>query len=202
MEEITDRQRQLLDIIGKFMENRGYPPTLREMAAGLGISGTVGVLRHLEALERKGFIRKTPGSSRGIVIAGRPSRVIMIPVVGTIRAGSPQPAVEDIEGWQCVDPEWAQGDGCFFLRVKGESMRDAHILDGDLAMIRPQNMAENGEIVAAMIDGDATLKRFFRDRNGIRLQPENSEFEPITVKAGKAEAAIIGKLVGIVRRMA
>jgi repressor LexA len=122
-----------------------------------------------------------------------------LPIVGTVRAGTPEPATEDIQGRCCVDPSWVRGDGCFFLRVKGDSMVDAHILDGDLALIRPQPTADNGEIVVAVIDGCATLKRFYREIDHIRLQPENAALQPIIIRDGEAETVIAGKLLRIVR---
>lgn len=198
MEKLTARQQMVFDFITAHLEEHGYPPTLREIGEHLGVSGTLGVMKHLDALERKGLIHKTAGSSRGITLAGRRATVTL-PIVGTVRAGALQPAVEDIDGYLAVDCDLARTDGCFFLRVKGDSMVGAAILDGDLALVRPQATAEKGEIVVAMIDGEATLKRFYRERNRIRLQPENPAMEPIIVRARDGEVTIIGKVVGIYR---
>jgi repressor LexA len=108
-------------------------------------------------------------------------------------------AVESIEGYCAISPEWVKGDGCFFLKVRGESMIDAHILDGDLALIRPQSTAENGEIVVALIDGAATLKRFYHEGDYIRLQPENRRMQPILIRESDAETVIVGKLLKTIR---
>lgn len=198
MEKLTARQQMVLDFITAHLEEHGYPPTLREIGGHLGVSGTLGVMKHLDALERKGFIRKTAGSSRGITISGHRGAV-QVPIVGTVRAGALQPAIEDIDGYLAVDSATVRSDSCFFLRVKGDSMVGAAILNGDLALVRPQAVAEKGEIVVAMIDGEATLKRFFRERNRIRLQPENPAMEPIIIRARDGEVVIIGKVIGIYR---
>jgi repressor LexA len=198
MTDITPRQKKVFDFIVSHLESRGYPPTLREIGEHLGVSGTLGVIKHLDALERKGLIRKTAGSSRGITLTGRRATVTL-PIVGTVRAGIPQPAVEDIDGYFAVDGSIARSDGCFFLRVRGNSMVNAAILDGDLALVRPQAVASNGEIVVAMVDGEATLKRFYREKGRIRLQPENPDMEPIFVRKKDGEIVIVGKIIGIYR---
>jgi repressor LexA len=199
MECLTARQQEVLDFVTRNIMERGCPPTLREISRDIGTKGTISAQRHLEALERKGFIRKTAGSSRGIELV-RSVRASTLPIVGTVRAGAPQLAIEDIEGYCAIDSTWAKDDGAFILRVQGDSMVDAHILDGDLALIRPQQTARNGEIVVVLVDGEATLKRFFKEKDGsIRLQPENSAMEPIVVREGRAEAAIVGKLLRTIR---
>lgn len=204
MDDLTGRQRQTLVFIATHLAAHGAPPTLQEIAGGLGISGNLGVLRHLRALERKGYLRRRPGA-RGIVLTARAGhgRAAAVPVVGTVRAGAPGLAVENIEEYCATDPAWLKGEGCFYLTVRGESMIDAHICDGDLALIRPQSTAENGEIVVALVDGAATLKRFYRERDGrIRLQAENPAFSPLVIAAGEAETVIVGKLLRTVRRYA
>jgi repressor LexA len=133
------------------------------------------------------------------MLANRLPSSALVPVVGTVRAGVPEPAAEDLQGHCAIDPSWLRGEGCYFLRVRGDSMIDAHIIDGDLALIRPQPTAENGEIVVALIDGEATLKRFYREAGRIRLQPENPALQPIIIRDGDAEAVIAGKLLRIVR---
>ncbi|HEY6871128.1 MAG TPA: transcriptional repressor LexA [Geobacteraceae bacterium] len=198
MEKLTQRQQEVLDFITAHLESRGYPPTLREIGEHLGVSGTLGVMKHLDALEKKGFIRKTAGSSRGIAISGY-GGAASLPIIGTVRAGALQPAIEDIEGYFAIDRSRLPAGDLFFLRVKGDSMVGAAILDGDLALVRPQATAANREIVVAMIDGEATLKRFFRERGRIRLQPENPAMEPIIVRARDGEVVIIGKVIGIYR---
>lgn len=197
---LTSRQQQVLECVQDSLERFGYPPTLREIAEQLGINGTLGVIKHLDALERKGYIRKQAGSSRGITLVDHASSV-SLPVVGTVPAGALTEAIEDIEGHFSIDRSQVKGDGSFFLRVRGDSMIDASIRDGDLALVHPQATAENGDIVVAMVDGEATLKRFFRERKRIRLQPENPRMLPIIVREGKGNVAIIGKVVGIYRKL-
>ena len=196
MENLTDRQKQVLDFIIGYIDENGYPPVLRDIAAYLGINGTFGVMKHLAALEKKGYVRRGSGSSRGIALA-HAAHSVSLPVAGVVRAGALQPAIEEIEGYFAVDQAHLNG-GTFFLRVKGDSMVNAAILDGDLALIRPQPTATNGEIVVAMVDGEATLKVFYRERGRIRLQPRNPNMAPIIVGKGE-EVTIIGKVVGIFR---
>lgn len=198
MQELAPRQQQVLAFITAFIAENGYPPTLREIAAHLKISGTLGVSKHLEALERKGYLRREANSSRGIALVGRTDTALSLPVVGVVRAGLPQPAVEDIEEYFAIDRSMVRG-GTFFLRVKGDSMINAAIVEGDLALVRPQATAENRDIVVAMVDGEATLKRFYRERDQIRLQPENPNMDPIIIRPGEGDVAIIGKVVGIYR---
>ena len=199
MESLTARQQEVFDFVTHCIQERGYPPTMREIAGHIGTSGTISAQRHLEALERKGYIKRSAGSSRGIELINMAQSSI-IPIVGVVRAGPLQLAIEDVEGYCAVDSSWAREKGMFLLRVRGDSMVDAHILDGDLALIRPQQVAENGEIVVAMVNGEATLKRFYREGDGsIRLQPENSDMKPIVVLKGETDMVIIGKLLRTIR---
>ncbi len=201
MEELTDRQQQVLTFIESYVEHHGYPPSLREISAHLGISGNVGVLRHLKALEQKGKIRRDSGSSRGIVLPRQGAlQTVRVPIVGVVRAGSPEIAYEDIEGYYPLDSEQLHG-GAFFLRVRGDSMINDAIIEGDLVLIRPQSSGNNGDIVVAMIAGEATLKRFYREKGHIRLQPRNPNMEAIIIPAGEG-LTIIGKAVKVVRDIA
>jgi repressor LexA len=203
MPPLTRRQRQVYSFLTGYQQTHGRPPTLQEIAGHLGISGNLGVLRHLRALERAGLIMRRAGSARGIVLSASRAAAVPLPVVGTVRAGMPTLAVENIEEYCAADSAWLKGDGCFYLTVKGDSMLGAHIIDGDLALIQPQSTAENGEIVVTLIDGEATLKRFFREADGrIRLQAENPAYPPIVIAAGEAETAIVGRLLRTVRRYA
>jgi repressor LexA len=210
MEKLTPRQQQALDYITDFLDSHGYPPTMREIGLHLGISGNVSVIAHLNALERKGYLKRESGSSRSIVLSNRTARPgashlsgtpVSLPIVGTVRAGLPEPAIEDIQGYFMIDPSWIKGEGCFLLRIKGDSMKDAGIFDGDIGLVRPQQTAENGEVVIAMINGEATMKRFFREADHIRLQPENSTMEPIIIREGEgeAEAVIVGRVLKTIR---
>ena len=201
MEELTPRQQQVLDIVTSFIGEYGYPPSLRQIAGELGISGTLGVMKHLEALEKKGYLRRAEGRSRGIaLIREQQPPMASIPIVGVVRAGLPALAVEDIEGFYPVEKVQLRG-GAFFLRVKGDSMINDAILEGDLALVRPQSTAENGDIVVAMVGGEATLKRFYRERGRIRLQPANPNMDPIYVRAGE-EVSIVGKVIKVIRDIA
>ncbi|MBI5589529.1 MAG: transcriptional repressor LexA [Deltaproteobacteria bacterium] len=202
MENLTKRQKEVLDFVTRCIDTLGAPPTLREISAHIGTRGTATALHHLQAIEKKGYLRRREGSSRGIALTEktvRPEALISLPIVGTVSAGLPQPAVESIEGYCAISPEWVKGDGCFFLKVRGESMIEAHILDGDLALIRPQPTAENGEIVVALIDGAATLKRYYHEGDHIRLQPENRQMGPILIHENDAETIIVGKLLKTIR---
>ncbi len=198
MNTLTNRQQQVLDCINRHIDRHGYPPTLREIAAALNITGTLGVLKHLRALKKKGVISKQDGSSRGIRVIARTEEG-KLPIVGTVRAGALQPAIEDIQGEIAISRKETRG-GTFFLRVQGDSMIGAAILDGDLALIKPQPDANNGDIVVALIGDEATLKRFFREDNRIRLQPENPKMQPIFVGPKDSDIHIIGKVVSLLRQ--
>jgi repressor LexA len=200
MEPLTARQQQVLDLISEHIERHGFPPSHRELMLSLGVKSQLGILKHLRALERKGHILCQPGSSRGITLSNRPPRPTMLPIVGSVRAGAPTEAVEDILGYCATDPAWTRGADCFYLRVSGDSMIEAGIQDGDLALVRSQSTAENGEIVVALIDGEATLKRFYREAGQIRLQPANAALQPIIIAGDRmAGTCIIGKLLKTIR---
>lgn len=201
MQELTARQKQVLDFINDYIGRHGNAPSQREIAASLGINGTLGVMKHLQALERKGCIVRRQGSARGVALPPPSSTAVSLPIVGTVRAGHPTPPLEDIEGYFSIDLSQQKGENGFFLRVKGDSMIGAGIHEGDLALVRPQSTADNGDIVVALVDGEATLKRFFRERGRIRLQPENPAIEPIIIRPGKGEIAIIGRVTGLYRKL-
>lgn len=200
MEALTSRQKEVLEIVSRHIEEYGYPPTLREIGAKLGVSGTLGVLKHLDALERKGYLRRQEGSTRGITLSQQ-GQGVPLPIVGQVRAGTLHPAIEDVEGHFTIDRSQMDKGGTFFLRVKGDSMIHAHIVEGDLALVRPQPDAHNKDIVVAMVGGEATLKRFYREADRIRLQPENPNYDPIIVHEGDGDVSIVGKVVGIYRQM-
>jgi len=200
MAQLTTRQQQVYDFLATYIDDHGYPPTLQEIARHLNISGNLGVLRHLEALTRKGVIARNPGNSRAITLTRRSRRgAVTLPLVGTVRAGLPQLAEETIEEYREVDRSLARGKDAFLLRVRGESMIEAHILPDDLVVVSPQPVAENGEIVVALIDGEATLKRFYREGEEIRLKPENARMKALIYRAGDAEVQIVGKVTGLCR---
>jgi repressor LexA len=157
-------------------------------------------MKHLVALEKKGYLRRQEGSSRGISLCNQ-AQAASLPILGQVRAGALHPAIEDIEGHFAIDQSQLRGGGTFFLRVKGDSMIHAHIKEGDLALVRPQPHAANRDIVVAMVEGEATLKRFYREGDQIRLQPENPNYSPIIIREGDGELSIVGKVVGIYRQM-
>jgi repressor LexA len=159
----------------------------------------------LHILERKGYIRKIPGGSRAIEILSYPqfslTHILSVPIIGRVRAGEPILAVENIEGYINLDRSLVSSGDVFLLRVQGDSMIDAHIQDGDFALVRPQPSAENGEIVVALIEDEATIKRIFKKRDLIRLEPANPKMEPFVVKKGEKKITIVGKVIGIFRKL-
>lgn len=197
MQELTEKQKRVLNFIANYTDENGCPPTLREIADHINVVGTGTVMQHLDALERKGFVNRREGS-RGIALTNRTGSV-SVPIVGTIKAGTPELATEDILGFCQIDASWLKGKGNFILKVKGNSMIEAGIFDGDYGIIKPQPTAENGEIVVALIDGEATLKRFYKEHDHIRLQPENSAMQPIIIRPGEADTIIAGRLIKTVR---
>ncbi len=199
MEPLTERQQQVLDLISTHIERHGFPPSHRELMESLGVKSPLGVVKHLRALEKKGQIVCRAGSSRGIALTVRTPSPALLPIVGRVRAGRPEEAVEDVLGHCVTDPAWTRGAACFYLQVAGESMIEAGIHDGDLALVRSQATAENGEIVVALVAGEATLKRFYREAGQIRLQPENPAMAPIIVTEATGAVTIIGKLLKIIR---
>ena len=200
MSKLTSRQQQTYDFICEYLDLYGYAPTLKDIACHLKISGNLGVLRHLAALEKKGFLQRTAGQSRGIVISSR-STAKHLPIVGSVAAGPLSEALEHVEGHLCVDQSFVSGDNSFLLRVRGDSMIEAQIADGDLAIVTPQTTADNGDIVVAMLDGEATLKRFYLEGDQVRLQPENSRLQPIIISASDGDLTILGKVTGIFRSL-
>jgi repressor LexA len=200
------RQKKILDFILGTVENRGYPPSVREIADAVGLASPSTVHAHLEALQRKGYIRKDATKPRAIEISYAPgvgpastrSGVRHVPLVGRIAAGSPTQALEEIEDVLPL-PASIVGDGTFFmLRVKGQSMQDAGIHDGDYVVIRKQDDATNGEIVAALLEDEATVKTLVRKDGRTILRPENEAYEPIEVTG---DGRILGKVVALLRSL-
>lgn len=207
MKELTPRQREIFEFIKQMVVEMGRPPSLREIGEQFGINSTNGVRSVLEALERKGYIKRNRYLSRGIEIVKEvPERVeesnlVSIPWVGRVAAGEPLWADQNIEGHFYIDKSFATGEHIFALRVNGQSMRDAGILDGDYVLVRRQQMAQAGDIVVAQIDNEATVKRFFPERKRIRLEPENPDFGPIIVEKNTPGFMIAGKVIGLMRKM-
>ncbi len=205
--ELTARQREILDFVRAEIHRRGFPPSVREIGEAVGLSSSSTVHSHLAALEVKGLLRRDPSKPRALeVLDYRDTErgidyesVQAVPLVGQVAAGAPILAAENIEATLPLPASFA-GEDTFVLRVKGESMIDAGILDGDYAVVRQQRDATNGDIVVAMIDEEATVKRFFREGERIRLQPENVTMEPIYAD-GYVDFAVLGKVVALFRRL-
>ena len=197
MKQLTARQQEILDFLKGFIEKNSYPPTIRETAKAFSIS-VKGAYDHIKALEKKGVIKLQENRSRALEIVSKKENddsVAEIPVLGSIAAGNPIFAEENWKGTVRIPSEYARSGTCFAIRVKGDSMRDAGIHSGDLAIIEQRPTAENGDIVAALIEDSATLKRFFRENNRIRLQAENPDYAPIYTQ----DVRILGKLKAILR---
>jgi len=205
MEELTVTQKKVLDFLKNQVREKGYPPTLREIASHFKLKGPKAPQKTLQILERKGYIRRIPGGSRAIEMLIPPlvpkSQILSLPIVGTVRAGEPILAVENIEGYIHLDRSLVSSEDVFLLRVQGDSMIGANIQDGDFALVKPQPHAENGEIVVALIEDEATIKRIFKKRELIRLEPANPSLEPIIVKKGEKRVTIVGKVIGIFRKI-
>src|SRR5215510_2698736 len=200
---LTDRQREVLEFIQSFTETHGVPPTVREIGARFHVTPRA-AFDHLRALERKGYLRRrsTEGrTSRALTLATRPQSVREVPILGRIAAGTPLLSEENREGALPLDPSWVGGRGedVFGLRVRGESMINAHIVEGDLVLVRRQDHAQPGDIVVALVDGEATVKRFARDANAVLLRPEHPTMGPIIIREGEKDLRILGKVVGLVR---
>jgi len=202
LEELTFRQKEVLEFISATIQQKGYPPTLREIGKRFRIASTNAVNGILEALEKKGYIKRRPFLSRGIEITSilKPD-FRLVPVVGRIAAGLPILAVENIEAHLAVDKSFLPGGEIFSLKVVGDSMKDAGIFDGDYALARRQSIAEPGDVVVAVIGEDATVKKYFPTKKYIRLEPANEDYEPIIVEKGTPDFYIAGKVIGLMRRM-
>lgn len=198
MRELTARQREILGFIESYLDDKRYPPSIREIAERFSIS-VKGAYDHVKALEKKGAIKIDGNRSRALEVVheeGVGERIAYLPLIGSVAAGKPILASEDFEGRIAVPEGMARDPGSFALRVKGDSMMNAGILDGDIALIEPRQSAENGEIVVAMVGESATLKRFFKENNRVRLQAENPNYQPIFSQ----EVRILGRLKGIIRK--
>jgi repressor LexA len=195
--QLTDRQREVYEFIREKIETRGFGPTVREIGDGFDIKSPNGVMCHLKALEKKEFIKRTGFRARAIQLVDHRPPAIGLPMLGTVAAGSPTAAVEQNERLEFN--QLFGGANNFALKVRGQSMIEDHIEDGDFVVIKKQESATNGERVVAMIDNEVTLKRFFQEKNQIRLEPANSKMGPIIVTP-EANTKILGVLVGVVRR--
>jgi repressor LexA len=211
---LTERQRTILDVIRASVTNRGYPPSIREIGDEVGLTSTSSVAHQLRTLERKGYLRRDPNRPRAVDVRGADDAVTpivatdvagsdalpeptFVPVLGRIAAGGPILAEEAVEDVFPLPRELVGEGSLFLLKVVGDSMVDAAICDGDWVVVRQQNVADNGDIVAAMIDGEATVKTFKRTRGQVWLMPHNPAFDPIPGN----DAAVLGKVVTVIRKI-
>jgi repressor LexA len=199
---LTKRQKEIFEYVKTYAREHGYPPTVRDIGKAIGLTSSSTVHAHLANLEKLGVLKRDPTKPRAIeVLVDKAKGVVTpngLPLVGQVAAGQPVLADENIEEYVPV-PVIAGGDeGEFVLRVKGDSMKNAGIFDADYVVVRPQKTATNGEIVVAMLEGEATVKRFFKEKERVRLQPENDSLEPIYAR----DVDILGRVVGVCRRVA
>lgn len=199
--KISPKQTEILEYIKNEIINRGFPPAVREICEAVNLKSTSSVHSHLETLERNGYIRRDPTKPRAIEIVDdnfnlTRRELVNVPVVGRVAAGEPILAVENVENYFPIPAEFMPNSQTFMLNVKGESMINAGILDGDQILVQQQSTAENGDIVVALIDDSATVKTFYKEDGYYRLQPENDTMEPIIVKD---DLKILGKVIGVFR---
>lgn len=198
--KITEKQQEILDYMKTQIINRGFPPSVREICEAVNLKSTSSVHSHLESLEKNGYIRRDPSKRRAIEIVDdcynlTRRELVNVPMVGTVTAGQPILAVENIEGYFPIPMEYMPNHETFMLRVKGESMINAGIFDGDQILVQKQNTANNGDFVVALIDDSVTVKTFYKENGYFRLQPENDTMEPIIVN----DVSILGKVIGLFR---
>ncbi len=202
--DLTKRQQEIFDFIKRYSAKYGYPPTVRDIGKAVGLASSSTVHAHLANLEKIGLLRRDPSKPRALELLDRAVdsvksvvRPAGLPLVGQVAAGQPVLAEENIEDYVEVPPLVGGEDGEYLLRVRGESMRDAGILEGDLVVVRPQQTATDGEIVVALVGEEATVKRFFQETDHVRLQPENESMEPIRSK----DVRVLGRVVGLMRSL-
>jgi repressor LexA len=198
--KISAKQREILEYLKSQIINRGYPPAVREICEAVKLKSTSSVHSHLETLEKNGYIRRDPSKPRAIEIMDdgfnlTRRELVNVPIVGTITAGQPILAVENVEGYFPVPTEYMPNEETFMLKVKGESMINSGIFDGDKILVQRQNTASNGDIVVALLDDSVTVKTFYKEDSYYRLQPENDTMDPIIV----SELEILGKVIGLFR---
>jgi repressor LexA len=203
--DLTKRQQEIFDFIKRYSAKYGYPPTVRDIGKAVGLASSSTVHAHLANLEKAGLLRRDPSKPRALELLDRAADAVKavvtpggLPLIGSVAAGQPILAEENIEDYVQV-PEVAGGDeGEYVLRVRGDSMKNAGILPGDFVVVRPQDTAGDGEIVVALVGEEATVKRFFREADHVRLQPENETMDPIRSR----EVRVLGRVVGVFRKVA
>ncbi len=199
---LTRRQREILTFVQRYADAHGYPPSVREIGQALGLTSSSTVHSHLAALGKKGYLRRDPSKPRALEVLRDEreiptKKVVPIPIVGRVAAGQPLLAQQNIDDYFPLPVDFVRSDECFILRVRGDSMIDAGIYDGDLLVVRRQQTADNGDIVVARLEDEATVKRFFKEEERIRLQPENVKMEPIYTR----DAAIEGVALAVIRKL-
>ena len=207
MAELTAKDYEILDFIGRQLEEKGFPPSVREICEAVGLSSTATIHARLKKLEKHGKIIRDAAKNRSIMVVGKEppksvqyndDKYLDVPVYGRVTAGVPITAVEDVQDTFPLPMDFARNKDLFMLKVQGESMINAAILDGDLIIVQKQTTANNGDIVVALLDGEnATVKTFYKENGHFRLQPENDYMEPIIV----SELSILGKVVGVFRKL-
>ena len=199
---LTRRQQEILTFIQRYTDAHGYPPSVREIGQALGLTSSSTVHSHLSALEKKGYLRRDPSKPRALEILKDErdvpaKKVVPLPVIGQVTAGLPILAQQNIEDYFPLPQEFVRSDECFILKVRGDSMVDAGIFDGDMLVVRRQQTAKDRDIVVARMEDEATVKRFFREDGRIRLQPENASMEPIITR----DVAIEGVALAVIHRL-
>ncbi|MDV2685528.1 transcriptional repressor LexA [Alkalihalophilus sp. As8PL] len=206
MSKLSKRQQEILDYIKIEVKKKGYPPSVREIGEAVGLASSSTVHGHLSRLEKKGFIRRDPTKPRAIEVLEldeldtvvNEKRTAYVPIVGKVTAGLPITAIENVEDYLPLPDHFVTNDSVYVLVIQGDSMIEAGIYDGDMVIVRQQQTANNGDIIVAMTDEDeATVKRFFREKDYIRLQPENATMEPILLK----DVTVLGKVIGVFRTL-
>lgn len=201
--KITPKQQEILEFIKESILNRGYPPAVREICEAVHLKSTSSVHSHLETMEKNGYIRRDPTKPRAIEIIDdnfnlTRRELVNVPIVGTVTAGEPILAVENIEGYFPISPEFLKNKQTFMLKVKGESMINAGIFSGDYILVEETPTASDGEIIVALVEDSVTVKRFYKEEDHFRLQPENDAMEPILVPKN-TPFSIVGKVIGLFR---
>lgn len=201
-EDLSKKQYNILNFIKEEINAKGYPPSVREICKAVGLKSTSTVHGHLSRLEKKGYLRRDATKPRAIEVLDSKDdnifskkEIVEVPIIGKVTAGAPILATENIEDTFPLSVDLVNNDTVFMLSVTGESMKDAGILDGDYVLVKQQNTAKNGDIVVALIEDEATIKRFYKEKDHIRLQPENSSMEPIILR----DVTILGKIKGVFR---
>lgn len=203
--ELTSEQQRVYSFIIKHRNTTGFPPTVREIADGLGYKSPNNVRQHLRLIEQKGYIRLLAGKARGIEVTSSVSNdrnideETSVPIIGTVAAGKPITAIENVDGYLTLDKSIFKGEGLFALKIRGDSMTGMGILNGDIVVVRKKSTAEHGEVVVIIIDGDATLKRFIKENGKVLLRAENPAYSDIVLSSLNS-IQIAGKLVGVIRK--